>query len=158
MQKKTERQKSSSEPDSSIRAIDSWFGENEHIPLKYLMPSGNPSIEETLKNIPFCTHLTENRLQEITKDGTIRNLDAGKVILSEGDKADSVYVILEGKVKVYKEDEEGNEIEIATIEKGNMFGEMALFDQGIRSASVKTIEHCRFLIFEGDKFLELLLE
>jgi CRP-like cAMP-binding protein len=38
-----------------------------------------------------------------------------------------------------------------------MFGEMALFDKGIRSASVKSIEPCEFLIFDGDIFLELAL-
>jgi CRP-like cAMP-binding protein len=38
-----------------------------------------------------------------------------------------------------------------------MIGEMALFDKGVRSACVKTIEPSKFLIFEGDKFLELLL-
>ena len=84
-------------------------------------------------------------------------METEEIICSEGDQADKVYVILDGKVKVYKKDETGNETEIATIDKGNMFGEMALFDKGIRSASVKTIEPCQFLIFEGDKFLELLL-
>ena len=54
-------------------------------------------------------------------------------------------------------EEQGNETTIATLDEGNMFGEMALFDKGIRSASVKTIEPCRVLIFEGNKFLELLL-
>jgi CRP-like cAMP-binding protein len=38
-----------------------------------------------------------------------------------------------------------------------MFGEMALFDKGVRSASVKSIDDCQFLIFEGDTFLELVL-
>jgi len=38
-----------------------------------------------------------------------------------------------------------------------MFGEMALFDKGFRSASVKSIDTCQLLIFDGDKFLELIL-
>ena len=38
-----------------------------------------------------------------------------------------------------------------------MFGEMALFDKGVRSASVKTINDCKFLIFDGDIFLDLIL-
>jgi len=93
----------------------------------------------------------------LTKECTTEQIEEGTIICSEGDKADKVYVILEGKVKVYKKDKEGKETEIATIEQGNMFGEMALFDQGVRSASVKTAEPCQFLIFEGNKFLELLL-
>ena len=58
---------------------------------------------------------------------------------------------------IYTTDELGKESEIATIEKGNMFGEMALFDKGIRSASVKSVEPCTFLIIEGDAFLDLAL-
>ena len=83
--------------------------------------------------------------------------NSGELICAEGEKADNVYIILEGRVKVFKVDESGNEIEIAIIEKGNMFGEMALFDKGVRSACVKSIEQCQFLIFDGQKFLELLL-
>jgi CRP/FNR family cyclic AMP-dependent transcriptional regulator len=62
-----------------------------------------------------------------------------------------------GKLKFYKNDVDGNENELATLEKGDMFGEMALFDKGFRSASVKCIESSQLMIFEGDKFLELLL-
>jgi hypothetical protein len=142
---------------TKARTTDNWFGENEYIPIKYLIPSSSTSIEETLKNIPFCAHVNNSQLGELTKDCKIISIEAGSLICSEGDKADKVYVILEGKVKVYKKDKKGNETEIATIDKGNMFGEMALFDKGIRSASVKTIEPCQLLIFDGDKFLELLL-
>jgi hypothetical protein len=140
-----------------VRTPDNWFGENEHIPLEYLIPPESVSIEETLKNIPFCAHLTDHQLRELTQECKTITMEAGSIVCSEGEQADNVYVILSGKVKVYKEDEQGNETTIATLDEGNMFGEMALFDKGIRSASVKTIEPCRVLIFEGNKFLELLL-
>lgn len=136
---------------------DNWFGENEFIPIKYLIPPESISIEETLKDIPFCAHLTDKQLEELLEKCEIVSMEAGRLICAEGEGADKVYVILEGKVKVYKKDEEGNEMEIATLDKGSMFGEMALFDKGVRSASVKTVEPSKLLIFEGDKFLELLL-
>jgi L-2,4-diaminobutyrate decarboxylase len=148
---------SDSQSQFNARTTKNWFGDNEHIPIEYLIPSNNLSIAETLKNIPFCAHLTDNQIGELTKDCGTTSIKPGVEICSEGDKADKVYLIIEGKVKVYKKDKNGNEIEIAIIEKGNMFGEMALFDKGIRSASVRSIEPCQFLIFKGDKFLELLL-
>ena len=137
--------------------IKNWWGENEYIPLKYLIPSKNISIEETLKTNPFCAHLNDNQLKTIIDNGKIESINAGSIICNEGDIADKVYLILSGKVKVYKNDIDGNEKELATLEKGNMFGEMALFDKGFRSASVKCIEPSQLMIFEGDKFLELLL-
>ena len=156
-QLKSERLDKKSVFPPATRTTDNWYGENEHIPVEYLAPSNSISVEETLKNIPFCAHLTDNQLKELTKDCKIISIGADNVICSEGEKADNVYVILDGKVKVYKKDLKGTETEIATIDKGNMFGEMALFDKGVRSASVKTVEPCELLIFEGDKFLELLL-
>jgi hypothetical protein len=136
---------------------ENWWGENEEIPLKYLIPSDTVSIEDTLKNNPFCAHLNDNQLSKLIEKGKTESIDAGSIICTEGEIADKVYLILSGKVKVYKNDEKGHEIDLATIDKGNMFGEMALFDKGFRSASVKCIEPCKFFIFKGDKFLNLLL-
>ncbi|KYK24159.1 hypothetical protein AYK25_06300 [Thermoplasmatales archaeon SM1-50] len=143
--------------DSGIRTTENWWGDNEHVPLKYLIPSSTISIEETLKNNPFCANLNSDQVKKLLSDCKIESLPHGKVICDEGDKADKVYLILDGKVKVYKTDKMGHEIELAILEKGNIFGEMALFDKGFRSASVKSIDKCQLLIFKGDKFLELIL-
>ncbi len=147
----------SSDVKSKARTVDNWYGDNEYIPLKYLKPSSSESVDGTLKNNPFCSHLSTEQLKELISSGKTKSIEAGKVIISEGDKADKVYLIIEGKVKVYKIDSSGFEVELATIEKGNIFGEMALFDKGVRSACVKTIEPSKFLIFDGDTFLEMSL-
>jgi L-2,4-diaminobutyrate decarboxylase len=143
--------------DSGPRTTENWWGDNEYIPLKYLVSSNTMSIEETLKNNPFCAHLNDDQVKKLLTGCKTVSIPAGKVICNEGDKADKVYLILDGKVKVYKDDKQGHETELAILEKGNMFGEMALFDKGFRSASVKSIDTCQLLIFDGDKFLELIL-
>jgi len=145
------------ESEFETRTTRNWWGENEEIPIEYLIPSKHISIEDTIKNNPFCAHLDNDQLKILIDNCKTISIDSEKVICYEGDKADKVYIILDGKVKVYKKDSNDNETELATIEKGNMFGEMALFDKGIRSASVRSIEPCQLLIIEGDKFLELLL-
>jgi glutamate/tyrosine decarboxylase-like PLP-dependent enzyme len=142
---------------SKVRTTSNWFGDNEFIPSKYLVSSDKTTVEETLKNIPFCAHLNKEQIEKLTKDSKKVSIESGKMIVAEGEEADKVYVILSGKVKVLKKDSNGIENEIAVIEEGNMFGEMALFDKGIRSATVKTVTPCELLIFKGEKFLELLL-
>jgi glutamate/tyrosine decarboxylase-like PLP-dependent enzyme len=142
---------------SEIRTTDNWFGDNEYIPIKYLTSSEDLSVEDTLKNIPFCSHLSYEQINELLSSSKKQTIDSGKIICKEGDKADKVYLILSGKVQVYKTDMDGNETELAVIDKGNMFGEMALFDRGERSAGIKTIENCEFLVINGEKFLELSL-
>ncbi|MBU0498326.1 MAG: cyclic nucleotide-binding domain-containing protein, partial [Candidatus Thermoplasmatota archaeon] len=144
---------------TGARTTDNWFGDNEDIPLKYLIPPKQTegSIEEMIKNNPFCSHLSDGQIKQLLAASTSQNFETGKIICTEGEKADKVYLIVEGKVKIYKVDREGHETELAIIEKGNLFGEMALFDKGVRSASVITIEPCQFIIIEGNTFLELVL-
>ena len=97
------------------------------------------------------------QLKELIDSGKIKTMVAGTVLISEGEKADKVYMKIEVKFKVYKKDSTGIETGVTIIEKGNIFGEMALFDKGVRSTCVKTVEHSNFLIFDVDKFLEMLL-
>jgi glutamate/tyrosine decarboxylase-like PLP-dependent enzyme len=147
---------SKSEPE--IRSTDNWWGDNEFIPRKYLIPSAALSVGEMLKKVPICAHLIEYQLDELVNCSKTTTLEAGQILFAEGDKANNVYLILSGKVKVYKEDVDGNKIEFATLGKGSFFGEMALFDNGIRSASVRSLEDSNFCVIEGDKFLDLVLE
>ncbi len=142
---------------SEGRTTNNWFGDNEYIPLKYLTSSEKLIVEDILKNIPFCSHLSYEQIKDLLSNSKKEKIESGVIICNEGDKADKVYLILTGKIKVYKTDEDGNETEHAIIDKGNIFGEMALFDKGVRSANIKTIDTCEFLIFDGDKFLELSL-
>jgi hypothetical protein len=147
---------SKSEPE--IRTTSNFWGENEFIPIKYLVPSFTLSVGDMLKRVPICAHLVEDQLGELVNCSETTTFEAGQVLFSEGDKANNVYLILSGKIKVYKEDTEGNEIELATLGKGSFFGETALFDKGIRSAAVKSLEECKFCVIEGDKFLDVVLE
>ena len=159
-QPETEISQPSQEKKESIpRSVNNWFGDNEDIPLKFLIPTkgSDQSIEEMIKNNPFCSHLSDKQIQQLIGTRNPESVEAGTVICAEGEKADNVYLLAKGKVKVYRTDVDGNETTIAIIEQGNLFGEMALFDKGLRSASVMSIEPCQLYIFEGDRFLELVL-
>jgi len=73
--------------------------------------------------------------------GIVRSYRKNTIILNEGEPGDSLFVLLQGQVKVYATDENGREITYGTIEAGDYFGEMSL-DGGARSASVMTLEAC----------------
>ncbi len=65
--------------------------------------------------------------------------------MNAGDQSDSLYVIVSGRVKVFLANDEGKEIVLDTQGPGEYFGEMVL-DEGPRSASVMTLEPCRFQV------------
>lgn len=81
----------------------------------------------------------EPSLGRLAARGIVRNYRKNSIVLNEGDTGDSLFVILQGQVKVYATDENGREITYGTISAGDYFGEMSL-DGGARSASVMTLE------------------
>ena len=79
------------------------------------------------------------------------------IVVSEGDRTDSLYIILEGRVKVFVAEETGKEVVLSVQGPGEYFGEMPL-DQGPRSASVMTLEPCRFLVVPRESFRDFLVK
>jgi CRP/FNR family transcriptional regulator, cyclic AMP receptor protein len=80
-------------------------------------------------------------LRALALRGTIRNYRKNSVIINEGEVGESLFVLLQGKVKVYSNDADGREITYNVVEEGDYFAEMWL-DGGPRSASVMTLEPC----------------
>ena len=99
--------------------------------------------------------LSESELRTMAAHGTSRTYAKNAVVVSEGDSSDSVYVILEGRVKIYASDEDGHEVVFGTQGPGEYFGELVL-DEGPRSASVITLAKSRFLVVSKQQLRELI--
>lgn len=69
-----------------------------------------------------------------------RKLAPDEVLFNEGDPGDDMYVVLEGRIMIYKNIPGGGEEALAFLERGDYFGEMALFDREPRSADAKADE------------------
>ncbi len=92
--------------------------------------------------------LSAAELEEISRHGVAREFRARTVLMSEGDKTDALYIILEGRVRAYVSDADGREAVLSVMGPGEYFGEIAL-DAGPRSASVITLEPCKMLVVPG---------
>jgi CRP/FNR family cyclic AMP-dependent transcriptional regulator len=90
-------------------------------------------------------------LGTLAEHATIRSYPKNAIVINEGDETDSLYVVLSGKVKVFVSDENGREIDLGIEGPGEYFGEMVL-DGGPRSASVMTLEPCKFAIVHRSEF------
>jgi CRP/FNR family cyclic AMP-dependent transcriptional regulator len=94
--------------------------------------------------------LESAELQELTRGAAVRKLPRQALVVSEGDRTDSLYVILSGKVKVFLA-EEGRQLTLRHLGPGDYFGEMVL-DEGPRSASVITLEPSEFAVVSREQF------
>lgn len=112
---------------------------------------------ETLKRVPLFKDLTDTDLMSIQEATTTRRLHTGEILFYEGDKGDTLYAILEGKIKVTILAEDGREVIISMLDKGEIFGEMALFDlEEKRSATAMATEPTTLLSLMGKDFLKVL--
>jgi CRP/FNR family transcriptional regulator, cyclic AMP receptor protein len=113
--------------------------------MEKLIPKG-PSTEEILGVI---------ELRDFAQHAVSRTYPKNTVVVSEGDRTDSLYIIVSGRVKIYVSDEKGKEIVLSESGPGEFFGEMVL-DEGPRSASVMTLEPTQFLVVPKEDFQEFL--
>ena len=108
-----------------------------------------------LKDIALFQSVEERDLMALTARATRRRLTAGSLVFKEGAAADSLYVVLSGRVKIFTHDTDGNEVLLETKRAGDYFGEMML-DHRPRSASIVTLEPSEFAVIARDDFRSFL--
>ena len=111
---------------------------------------------ESLRSIPLFAKVRDEDLQALAQVVIERRFPKNSTIVEEGLPGDYMYVIREGRVKVTKSSVDGRERILDFFDAGNFFGDMSLFDQEPRSASVKTLEPCRLLALSRRDVLDVL--
>ncbi len=81
----------------------------------------------------------------------------GEVIIRQGEAGDCMYEIQDGKVEVILE-ESNKEVRLAVLGKGDFFGEMAIFEHDVRSATVRALGEVRALTIDKRTFLRRITE
>lgn len=76
----------------------------------------------------------------------------GETIIRQGDYGDCMYVIQEGQVEIIRELDE-NRVRLAVRQRGEFFGEMAIFEHEVRSATVRALGNARVLTIDKKNFL-----
>lgn len=109
-----------------------------------------------LQIIPLFSNLSSAQLQSIGAHAAMRVYEKGDVIVQQGEVAQSLHVLVAGQVKVYMRNEENREVIINTLSAGEFFGELPMFDQEPRSASVAAIERCHVQTLSYAKFQKIL--
>jgi len=89
--------------------------------------------------------LSMKDLMALASNGEERTVPRGTNVVSEGENTDALYVILDGRVKVFVADPDGREVPLGHMSSGEYFGEMVL-DGGPRAATIQTLEETRFAI------------
>lgn len=97
-------------------------------------------------------HLSRDDLKRIAATTTLSNHTAGAVIFLKGDPGSSMLAVVRGRVKICAHSSEGKELILNIIERGGLFGEIALFDGEPRTADAIALEETDLLSLERSKF------
>jgi serine/threonine-protein kinase len=97
-----------------------------------------------IRALPFFHNFTEAQVDEILSASQLTKVETGKTIIEEGEIDDSFYILISGDVSVQK----GNR-DVAVLEKGQCFGEMAYLTGEARTASIVTRSDCILLKFSS---------
>ena len=111
-----------------------------------------------LENVSLFNKLGESERKALSEQMVSQVYPKNTVVICEGDASDSLFVMLTGRVKVYLSDDEGKEIILDTHEPGDYFGEVVMFDDEPRSASVVTLEKSKLGMITKTNFEKCMLE
>jgi CRP/FNR family cyclic AMP-dependent transcriptional regulator len=113
-------------------------------------------ISAMFDNIPLFTGLGKEELETVARHTVAKSFPAHTLLIREGERSDSLYIILYGRVKIYVSDTDGGEAILNIQGPGDFFGEMALLDEAPRSASVMTMEETRVAVMTKAEFKQCL--
>lgn len=109
-----------------------------------------------LKSIPLFSELSEKDLERVIQAANRQRYHKENLILIEEEVGSSMFVILEGRVKISRISDDGREVILAILSEGDFFGEMSLLDGQTRSANVTAIDESELLVIRREEFLQIL--
>lgn len=111
---------------------------------------------QILKNSPLFAGLSDLDMDALMGIARTREASRGELLFSDGEEATGFFVVLDGKVKVYKLSPEGKERILHVIHPGGTFAEAAIFGDGLYPAYAEPLQASRLFFLPKESFLDLL--
>jgi len=115
-------------------------------------------IVELLHGVTVFEALAPDDLHRVADVAVPRRFASGQVIFREGDESDTCYVVRRGHCRAIRENTDGRTIALAHFGPGDIFGELAMFDDERRSATIETLDDVSAIAIAGSDMRRLLRE
>lgn len=113
-------------------------------------------LNKSILESPVFSGLSHSEADELARYCEKMVLSAEEKVFSQGDDSLGMYILFQGRLEIRVEDLRGKEHLVGTIDQGEVFGEMSVFDDMKRSASCYTLEDSIILYIPGLGFREML--
>ncbi len=123
-----------------------------------MTPTKAAEIVELLGRVPVFSTLEQDDLGRIAQLAVPRSFEPGQIVFREGDASDTCYVVRSGRARAIREHADGRTITLATFGPGDIFGELAMFEDELRSATVEAVQHTSVVAVLGPDMRRLMVE
>jgi len=120
------------------------------------MPARVEDTAALLAQVPAFGELGPAELGAVAAVAVPRSFSAGEAVFREGDASSTCYIVRSGHARAIREHLDGRQLTLATFGPGEIFGELAMFDDELRSATVEAIEELEALAILGDDMRRLM--
>ncbi len=110
------------------------------------------------RKVPIFSNLNRDEIIEIKKMTGHKKYDKGETIFLEGSMASTLYIISEGKIKLFKYTKDGKEQILHILSEGDFFGELNLFNNGEYTFNAKAITSTKLCTLTKDRIKNLILK
>ena len=117
--------------------------------LRATMPASAEETAALLGRVPVFEELGTEDLGRVAQVAVPRAFAAQEVIFREGDDSDTCYVVRSGHARAIREHSDGRMITLARFGPGDIFGELAMFDDERRSATVESLDELNTVAIPG---------
>jgi CRP-like cAMP-binding protein len=115
-------------------------------------------VELLATRVPVFSTLVPADLERIAELAVPRTFEPGQVVFREGDSSDTCYIVRTGHARAIRSHGDGRTITLARFGPGDIFGELAMFEDELRSATVEAVEPTEVVALLGPDMRRLMVE
>lgn len=106
---------------------------------------GSTTLLDALRRAPIFADCSDTSLTAIVEQAHTETAAKGKILFLNGDEATSFFYVTQGWVKLFRETLDGTQAIVDILPQGSIFGETAIFGDGVYPYSVEAVEDCKLL-------------
>ena len=107
---------------------------------------------DLIRRVPLFSMLTNDQAQQVADSVVKRRFRRGEIVVEQGRKSNSLFILLNGRARVLTADSRGREVILAVLEAGDYVGEMSLIDNEPHSATVRAEIQTDMLVLGRTEF------
>lgn len=153
-----EIQKGSDQLFQTVEILSSTLEEHDLLAAEGGSESWQERFQKAIDTIQFLSFMNEAERKRLMDTGTLYLFNAGESIIREGDSDRSIYIILDGRVRVFTKDSKDEDFELAVLGPREFFGEVSFLTGKPRSSSVASLENSVLIEFTHASMEELVRE